>query len=454
MAEQTARDAPMSLIQEIRENMALPQQPSTTLDISEDSIISSFISEELASRLLDGRWLFMSTEPADIYSKSSLLLGTCSLAGFHSIPSLHGSETHHILYRHVHGLLGRAHLASTASLDTIQAMLIFSMWDLRPTRDHDHRNSWLLSGMAAMQVVMTTRFDQLLCANNSSQANQSRELMRTWNLICLCQLQYASQVSGLIAAFHLYFDQCAKILEFPFYNSRDELVLAGVELYRTLWDLTSSIVIQKESATWPEIDRLRKTHDHIYKLDSSEPLRFAYSCTYLILARRTLQHLNYAEIVNEPESKDLSTTSQKLPFIKEAILHSHKLLRLFLSMSDLTTYIHPAYETLLCSFAMVTLAEFVSHISDVNETVDLMEGVISHIHHGGKAEPVSRWSLNIVRQHLIGNGGQEPPISTVIDNNLYGTLMADEALKPWEEGDWSFEQEFPSLEEMFFGNVV
>ena len=272
-----------------------------------------------------------------------------------------------------------------------------------------------------------------------------------------------------------YFDQCAKILEFPSYNSRDELVLAGVELYHTLWDLTSSNVIQKESAIWPEIDRLRKTHDHIYsklspydkkigfsnlrlctELDSSEPLRFAYSCTYLILARRTLQHLNYTQVANESEfeSKELSTTIQKLPFIKEAIFHSHEILNLFLSMSDLTTYIHPAYETLLCSFAMVTLAEFVSHISDVNETVVLMEGAVSHIQHGGKAEPVSRWSLNIIRQHLIGNGGQESLVSTVTDNNLYGTLMADETLKPWEEGYWSFEQEFPSLEEMFFGNVV
>ncbi|KAJ5662131.1 uncharacterized protein N7477_009747 [Penicillium maclennaniae] len=166
VAEQTARDAPMSLIQEIRENMALPQQPSTTLDISEDSIVSSIVPEELAS--LSSRWLFMSTEPVDIYYKSSLLLGTCILAGFHSVPTLHGSDLHRVLYRHVHSLLGRAHLASSASLDTIQAMLIFSMWDLRPTRDHDHGNSWLLSGMTAMQVVMTTRFDQLLCAHTSN----------------------------------------------------------------------------------------------------------------------------------------------------------------------------------------------------------------------------------------------------------------------------------------------
>lgn len=54
IVEQTARNAPMSLIQEIRENMALPQQPSTAQDPSEDSIIGSIVSEELAQMLLEG----------------------------------------------------------------------------------------------------------------------------------------------------------------------------------------------------------------------------------------------------------------------------------------------------------------------------------------------------------------------------------------------------------------
>lgn len=141
----------------------------------------------------------MNTEPEDIFSRSSLLLGTCMLAGFHSVSNLHGSETHHILYRHVHDLLGRANLASTASLDTIQAMLIFSMWDLRPTRDYDHGNSWVLSAMAAVHAVMTTRFDQLLRADKPSEISFSQELMRTWNLICLCQLQYVSKLFSLTA---------------------------------------------------------------------------------------------------------------------------------------------------------------------------------------------------------------------------------------------------------------
>lgn len=134
----------------------------------------------------------MSTDPAELRTKSSLLFGTCILAGIHITPSLYGSETHQKLYNHVQGILAQSQLVSGAYLDTIQALLIFSMWDLRPTRDHDHGNSWLLSGIAAMQVVMTTRFETLFRTNDCHEVSRSREILRTWNLVCLCHLQFVS----------------------------------------------------------------------------------------------------------------------------------------------------------------------------------------------------------------------------------------------------------------------
>lgn len=148
---------------------------------------------------LSSRWLFMNTQPEDLRVKSPLLFGTCILAGLHITPSLHGSSTHHVLYRHVHGLLGQAQFASDFSLDKIQAMLIFSMWDLRPTRDHDHGSSWLLSGTAAMQVMITTPFGSLLNTTGAQEQARSREMLRTWNLICLCQLQCVASSSFLVS---------------------------------------------------------------------------------------------------------------------------------------------------------------------------------------------------------------------------------------------------------------
>lgn len=156
----------------------------------------------------------MSTDPVQLRTKSPLLFGTCILAGLHITPSLYGSSTHQALYRHIHGLLGQAHLSSTASLDTIQSMLIFSMWDLRPTLGPDHGTSWLLSGTAAMRVIMTTSFGQLPKTSDADRSERARaqEIMRTWNLICLCQLQCVTMTKSrsFQCLYHL-----TLILDFP-----------------------------------------------------------------------------------------------------------------------------------------------------------------------------------------------------------------------------------------------
>ncbi|KAJ6189230.1 hypothetical protein N7519_004138 [Penicillium mononematosum] len=452
----------MNVIQEIRQNITSYEQPSSSDDSTEDIITNGIVSEELAVTLLEGfsklsnRWLFMSTDPVQLRTKSPLLFGTCILAGLHITPSLHGSPTHQALYRHIHGLLGQAHLSSTTSLDTIQSMLIFSMWDLRPTLGPDHSTSWLLSGTAAMRVIMTTPFGQLPKTSDADgrERAHAQEIMRTWNLICLCQLQFSVGSGRPPIIPSQYFDECIRVLDFPSYNARDELVLAGVRLYRLLWEMISSNEIQKGSAVWPEIDNLRNAQENIYKLDSSEPLRFAYSCAYLILARRTLQHMNETQ----PEETTTSGTTPEeptLPLIRFAINQSHQLLNLFVSMSDLTTYVHPAYENVLCSFAMVTLAEFVAHLDDVCSIIVLMEQAVSHIQRGGKAEPVSRWSLNIVKQYVADKVEQDCVTSMAGDHTgIHMAQPTHNSGESWACNEWGFEQEFPSLEDMFFGNVI
>jgi hypothetical protein len=53
-AERTARDAPMSLIQEIRENITLHRQPRQIQDLLEDVIVNGIVSENTAFSLLKG----------------------------------------------------------------------------------------------------------------------------------------------------------------------------------------------------------------------------------------------------------------------------------------------------------------------------------------------------------------------------------------------------------------
>jgi hypothetical protein len=91
-----------------------------------------------------------------------------------------------------------------------------------------------------------------------------------------------------------YFDECAKARDFPSYSGRDELVLAGVRLYRVLWGLMSSNVIQKTSAIWPEIDSLRKSQENIYS-----------ECS--ILLSRPDSHLSLLQSLTPPSPFALHT---------------------------------------------------------------------------------------------------------------------------------------------------
>ena len=90
-------------------------------------------------------------------------------------------------------------------------------------------------------------------------------------------------------------------------------------------------------------------------------------------------------------------------YLQPAVEHAHRILHLFLAMSDLTAFVRPAYENLLCSFATTTLSEFASSLGDTDTTVALMERTSRHVQLGGKVEPVSKWALSIMRRHVFDN---------------------------------------------------
>ena len=133
----------------------------------------------------------MRSKPSSLQQAPSLLRASCVLAGLQIDSSLHGSQLHHDLYQHVRGLLSRIMLASPLSLEAIQSMLIFSMWNLVPNSDTEHLDPWLLSGVAGMQGMLAINFEHLMKAQTDGLVDlKSRETFRSWNLICLCHLQY------------------------------------------------------------------------------------------------------------------------------------------------------------------------------------------------------------------------------------------------------------------------
>lgn len=132
----------------------------------------------------------MHSDPSSLRQAPSLLRASCVLAGLQIDSSLHGSQLHHDLYQHVSGLLSRTMLSSPLSLEAIQSMLIFSMWNLVPNNDTEHLDPWLLSGVAGMQGMLAINFEHLLKPRTDGLVDpRSRETFRSWNLICLCHLQ-------------------------------------------------------------------------------------------------------------------------------------------------------------------------------------------------------------------------------------------------------------------------
>lgn len=71
------------------------------------------------------------------------------------------------------------------------------MWNPVPDNHKEHLDPWLLSGVAGMQGMLAINFEQLLNARADGLVDpRSMETFRTWNLICLCHLQYGMYFSG------------------------------------------------------------------------------------------------------------------------------------------------------------------------------------------------------------------------------------------------------------------
>lgn len=189
---------------------------------------------------------------------------------------------------------------------------------------------------------------------------------------------------------------------------------------------------------------------------SSKPLRFAYSCCYLILTRRTLKFL-FEESSKEPGVSN--TFTDETNFVKVAIDHARNILTLFLELSELTDFVRPAYENLLTSFAMVTLSEFAMYVDDLDATLVLMEKSAFHIQLGGKAEPVSKWSLDVLRKYIadVEHSKKTNDDSTLIQHrdvdvrSRMGRRASANVECISDANFEGFDQDFPTLEDMFLG---
>lgn len=415
VADKNSRSAPMSLIRDMKQHILGVERAWGGWDASDDVVSKGIITEETTRVLLSGfsqlskRWLFMRSVPEAIRQDSPLLFTTCLLAGLHIEPKLHGSEIHRRLYQHYTDLVGKAILCTPLTMETIQSIFIASMWNLVPDKDTGYTDSWLLSGFAAMHFMLSVNFEQILQPKKDDRVDpKAREALRTWNLICLCHLQFSIGTGRPSIISSRYLDQCGNILTLRQLDPRDQLVAAGITLYSHVSQLLNSDSVQTDSLEWDEIEEWKRSCDEFYDLEVFKPLQFAYSCSYLILGRRTIKHMSESAPPSPAHSPRLHEKARPgaEDFIHLCVKHSISILTIFTSMSIITSYVRPSYENLLCSYAMVTLSEFAGYLTGTpgaDEVLALMERTSIHIQLGGKAEPVGRWALSVLRKFVYDN---------------------------------------------------
>lgn len=121
-------------------------------------------------------------DPWTIRRSSPLLFATCLLTGLCTIHSLCNSQLHVDLFTHVEELTSKALLRTPLPLESVQAFLMLSVWDLTPSKFYRYIDSWLMSGMGIMHGM--------LCVDFHKSANERhKNMMKTWNLLHLTHLQ-------------------------------------------------------------------------------------------------------------------------------------------------------------------------------------------------------------------------------------------------------------------------
>jgi hypothetical protein len=85
--------------------------------------------------------------------------------------------------------------------------------------------------------------------------------------------------------------------------------------------------------------------------------------------------------------------------------HASKVLTALLMLSESTSYVRPAFEELMGTYATVTLSEFASHLQSPIASFSLMEKVHRHAQLGGRVAPVSQWAHAVMARFISNMNG-------------------------------------------------
>ncbi|CAG8366591.1 unnamed protein product [Penicillium salamii] len=325
----------------------------------------------------------------DLKRDHPLLFAMCLLAGIRATEGLNRSDLHITLYSMVKTHLGMKTLETPIDLSTIHAMLIFSAWSFGPlVPGGRYIDSWLMSSTTITHCMLSFPLSELSSMTGFYDPI-SRNKCRMWIQASLVHLKFAIGTGrpSVVGCQHLH--QLNDLVRYSGFETFDHLIAAELKLYIHLYEAVYQTVGSVGDA-WDMI--------HVwgskYLAEGNIVLRWAYSCTSLILSRWELAKQNQSMSPNSP------IRNGRINELTEAVIrHAQLVLRdiMVLCSSD-SAFTRPTYDYLLTAYAGVTLAEYCSSIPDMHATYTLMENVRTEARIPRSIEGVFSWATNVVQK--------------------------------------------------------
>lgn len=365
---------------------------------SKDVVELGLLSERQALQLQElffqrvGPWIGITnwdaiSEARNVRRISPLLFAAICLQGGRLEASFCNSAQHDQLYEHVRSLTGRELLISPLPLESVCALLILAMWSTSPKEKAEFIDSWLMSGYAVQQAMLTINFTTLLKNLNDGKTDHlDQRRLRLWNMICLCHLQFAVGTGRPSVIAPEYLEHCPAILNTIEATIYDGISVATLTLFAIVQDLLKHNSLSEEHSRkhlkiWTnKWGHLLDANDHRVCV-----LQMAIDFCHLVLDRRCLDRLDSTtsptlERTTTTSPNDGNTTLINSPpappsassRADRSSIHSHGLReRLFLlckehamqilltfkSLPALTSEEVPEFLHLCVVYAMIVLAE-------------------------------------------------------------------------------------------------
>ncbi|KAJ5561406.1 transcriptional regulator family: Fungal Specific TF [Penicillium sp. DV-2018c] len=371
----------------------------------------------------------------DLKQNNPLLFAICLLAGIRATAGLNRSDLHVTLYTMVKAHLGQKTLSTPVDLSTIHGMLIFSAWSFGPlVPGGKYIDSWLMSSTTVTHCLLSFPLPELV-TRGELYDDTSRQMCRMWIQASLVHLKYAVGTGrpSLIPCERLH--PWTEVVKYPGFEPFDQIIGAElklyIHLYEAIYHATGSV-----GDSWEILNRWGRN----YLADGNSALRWAHSCSSLILSRWELAKQN------QSISPDSLIRTERLNELTETVIRHAQLVlqEIIVLCSSETAHVRPTYDYLLTAYAGVTLAEYCGSISDIHATYTLMENVRTQARIPRSIEGVFSWATNVVRKKARDMLDSKLPIAPDDTFFSYPASVADWApfrfIDSMPASDWDMQQ--------------